>query len=493
MASAPASMAVTGLRHALLALCITLPWLVPFTTGPNAGMAQWLTSSLCLLLLVLGLCLGRSRMDPGDFARSVALAWLAAALLSSAIALLQYTGASAGWTPWIAHAGMAEAYANLRQRNQFATLTSIGLIALIFLAPRRGWLWAALILLACGNAASTSRTGAVQWVAIAALAMWWWRRGGAPHGAGIAWRALLAYGLAVVTLPWLLQAATGLSATGLLDRLAQRAGCESRLVLWANVLELITRAPWSGWGWEGLKLAHFLYPYQGERFCALLDNAHNLPLHLAVELGLPLAVLLMAGAAWWVWRRAPWAEAAPPRHMGWSVLAVMGLHSLLEYPLWYGPFQMAALLALALLWQPPVRLRPWMAGGTLIALAAWTWVAWDYARVTQLYLQPEDRLAAWREDTLAKVRNTRFFRDEMLFAEITTTPLNNDNAAELHRKSVALLRFSPEPRVVQVALDSAVLLGPQAMDTMRTVRERFAAVYPAEYDRWRAGCTGCAP
>ncbi len=27
--------------------------------------------------------------------------------------------------------------------------------------------------------------------------------------------------------------------------------------------------------------------------------------------------------------------------MAWGVLAIILLHSLLEYPLWYGPFQMA--------------------------------------------------------------------------------------------------------------------------------------------------------
>ena len=36
--------------------------------------------------------------------------------------------------------------------------------------------------------------------------------------------------------------------------------------------------------------------------------------------------------------------------MAWAVLAVIGLHSLLEYPLWYGPFQIAFGLCLAWLW-----------------------------------------------------------------------------------------------------------------------------------------------
>jgi len=407
------------------------------------------------------------------------------------IALLQYAGAAGGLAPWVASADVGEAYSNLRQRNQFATLTSIGLIALLYLAPRKPWWWAALVLLACANAASSSRTGAVQWVAIA-CAVTWWGRTHANASTGLAWRALVVYALAVVALPRLLQAVTGLAYTGLLDRLASRPGCESRLTLWANVAELIGQSPWTGWGWGGLKLAHFMQPYSGERFCALLDNAHNLPLQLAVELGTPAALLLIAGATWWVWRRAPWAEVAPGRQMAWSVLLVIGLHSLLEYPLWYGPFQMAALLALALLWRRCVLPRRWLAASTVLALGLWSWMAWDYVRITQLYLQPEQRMTALREDTLTKVRNSRFFREEVLFAEITTTTLTPENAADIHRHATALLRFSPEPRVVQVVLHSAMLLGLDDAPT-RTLRERFAAVYPAEYAHWRASCVGCAP
>ncbi|WP_258305060.1 O-antigen ligase family protein, partial [Escherichia coli] len=68
--------------------------------------------------------------------------------------------------------------------------------------------------------------------------------------------------------------------------------CVGRATLWSNVLELIAQRPWAGWGWGELDYAHYIHPFAGERFCVLLDNAHNLPLHLAVELGLPAALLL---------------------------------------------------------------------------------------------------------------------------------------------------------------------------------------------------------
>ena len=94
-----------------------------------------------------------------------------------------------------------------------------------------------------------------------------------------------------------------------------------------------------------------MHPYAGPRFCEIMGNAHNLPLHLAAELGLPLALLVCATLLGLVLRARPWRETDATRQLGWSVLAVIAVHSLLEYPLWYGPFQLAALLALMLLWQ----------------------------------------------------------------------------------------------------------------------------------------------
>ena len=41
-----------------------------------------------------------------------------------------------------------------------------------------------------------------------------------------------------------------------------------------------------------------------------------------------------------------------------------------------------------------------------MALAAVLYAAWDYHRVSQIYLAPEQRDAAYRGDTLAKVRDS---------------------------------------------------------------------------------------
>src|SRR4051794_19661182 len=100
----------------------------------------------------------------------------AAAVLSTAIAFVQYFGLAERFAPWISASAIGEAYANLRQRNQFASLTVIGMASLLLLAPsgRRGWAaLAAMCWLATGNAATTSRTGLLQMMALGLLACSW--------------------------------------------------------------------------------------------------------------------------------------------------------------------------------------------------------------------------------------------------------------------------------------------------------------------------------
>jgi len=68
----------------------------------------------------------------------VALAWLVAACASAVLGLLQYFDISRDWAPWVNQPGLGQAYGNLRQRNQFATLCSMGLAALWWWAQQAG-------------------------------------------------------------------------------------------------------------------------------------------------------------------------------------------------------------------------------------------------------------------------------------------------------------------------------------------------------------------
>jgi hypothetical protein len=257
------------------------------------------------------------------------------------------------------------------------------------------------------------------------------------------------------------------------------------------VLHLIAQKPWLGWGWGELDYAHYITLFPGERFCVLLDNAHNLPLQLAVELGVPVAVLVCAVVLAWVARARPWAETDPVRQLAWGVLAVVGVHSMLEFPLWYGPFQVASALAVALLlWPQAVPAWVWSRTTKVAALlvlagatGVGTLVLWEHYRVGMLYRPMPLRPAAYQEDTMSKVSDTLFFSDQVDFALLSTIGLTRETAPQINLLAGELLHFSPEPRVIQALIESAVLLGKD--DEAAFHMKRYRIAYPAEYERWK--------
>ena len=488
----------------LCAVLLALPWLWPFTAGPMATTLPYLVAAgVAAVLLVLW---------PRDAERGATVAatgWLAAAGLSALIALLQYFDLEAPLFPWVNIAQPGQAFGNLRQPNQLASLLVIGALAL------RWWVQAGRVpvgaalalgaLLMAALAATASRVGLVALLACGALVAWWALRAGRGQRAVLAVGGAVAlYVLAALALPQLAQWADGVAGRDMLERLrTAESTCGSRLILWRNVLHLISLKPWTGWGWGALDYAHSITLYDGARFCHILDNAHNLPLHLAVELGVPLAVAVCGALAWLVWRGRPWAEQNPTRQLAWGVLTVIGIHSLVEYPLWYGPFQMAVVLCVWMLWSTrqerggdEVLRRAQDERGAGAALPASTWrypvaaamltmaayAGWDYHRISQIYLPVEQRAAAYRDDAMGHARKSWLYADVVRFAEVTTRPAVRENAQWMLPAALKTLHFSPEPRVIQKVIESATLLGRD--DVALAHLARFRAAFPREQKQW---------
>ncbi len=519
----------------LTLLAVALPFLFSYAQPPSSNfwplMAAW-TCGAVLALLAVCRAWGLRRSPPGEqasggravLASQLAAGLLLAALLAGMIGLLQYFLGDPGMAPWVQPSTPGQAIGNLRQRNQQASLLSLGVWALLWVVAQvQAYLAAAsaapatpvqrallgsrsippllsswpvgmllvwtITLLAVASAATASRTGAMQWLLILALLVLW-RGASSRLVVGLGVTGLVFYALAGWMLPRLLLDWTGFAAKGVFARLAddpQSFG--SRRVLWSNVLYLIAQKPWTGWGWGELDYAHYITLFPGERFSVLLDNAHNLPLHLAVELGLPVAAVACAAVLAWVLRARPWRETDPVRQLAWGVLAIIGLHSMVEFPLWYGPFQLVTVLALALLWRralPGWVRSPALLAGAAMALVAvavvGAGIAWDYYRVSQLYRPMAARLPAFQRDTLAKVSNTLLFSDQVDFALLTTTGLTRENAPQIHTLATELLHFSPEPRVIEPLIESALLLGMD--DEVAFHLQRYRAAYPEEHARW---------
>lgn len=204
MASAHAMKGAARHMHFLTwlgpALALAVPFLFSSTRAPLTNfwplMCAWLCAGVLALLLVWQV---RRPDAPGRhaLARPCAAGVLLAALLGSAVGLLQYFGQTDGWWGWLHPAQPGVAMGQLRQRNQQASLLSLGLWALWWVvaqsiqgqvdqgtAVRQGTrsmatvglgllvAWA-LALLAVGSAATASRTGLAQWLMLCVLLFWW--------------------------------------------------------------------------------------------------------------------------------------------------------------------------------------------------------------------------------------------------------------------------------------------------------------------------------
>ena len=336
---------------ALWAALGTLALAVVWSWGPGALPASLALSALATLFAAAVLAAAgagaRARPDAETLFIAFAWAWVACGSLNIAIALVQVFAPAWPDGEWLAASGIpGRAVGNLRQPNHLSSLLlwhCIAVLALLELGRlRRTW---AAVLLALGVFAvvlTASRTGLVS---VLLLAGW----GLADRRLSCTARLLLLAAPLVYAASWLGMAQWATltqHAFGGAQRLAEADVGGSRVAIWRDALTLIGQQPWAGVGFGEFNLAWTLTPLP-QRPVAFFDHTHNLPLQLAVELGLPLASGVMALLLWALWRglRAAWATPGglgTAQRCAMVMVLMIGLHSLLEYPLWYSYFLLPA-------------------------------------------------------------------------------------------------------------------------------------------------------
>jgi O-antigen ligase len=256
---------------------------------------------------------------------------------------------------WVAIPNMpGRAVGNLRQPNHFSTLMVFACVAVAWLGARKRLpLGVALLGLAAFIGAivlTASRTGMVAMLLLSAWGVFDRRLPralrlgliGAPALYGLAWGGM-----------WLWSHADPSVAFAAEARLHDGSDISSsRFGIWSNVLSLIAQQPWTGVGYGRFNFAWSMTPFPG-RPVAFFDHTHNIVLQWAVEFGVPLAaaMLSLCLAAFAVLLR-PSREVSDDQ-VGLAgaaavMVAVAGLHSLLEYPLWYAYFLLPTAFAFGL-------------------------------------------------------------------------------------------------------------------------------------------------
>jgi O-antigen ligase len=303
-----------GLQSLLAALAVLI------AAGAGSWALTGLPSSMALssigLLAAAGLVagVGAAAMSAGrgvEAFRALCLALLLAGLLSVAVGAVQVFAPQWADGQWIAISALeGRAAGNLRQPNHLSSLLLWSLIAALWLAENTGdrghgarpgafvgWV-AGLFAVVFGLVLSASRTGMLG---VLALAVW----GALDRTLSRRTRTLLYLSPLIYALCWFGLTAWA-EASGHVFGGAARMHSDadissSRFGIWANTLSLIAQRPWFGVGWGEFNLAWSLTPFPG-RPVAFFDHTHNLPLQLAVELGVPLALLVVALLTAALWR-----------------------------------------------------------------------------------------------------------------------------------------------------------------------------------------------
>ena len=445
VAAGPASLA-SGTLPLLGALeVMALAVVGSFTLGSLPVSLGW--SALGLLLCAgLMVASGASASQRGDAARVGGAFFgglLAAGLLSALVALVQVFAPEWADGQWIATSGLAgRAVGNLRQPNHLCSLllwamaAAVALHELRWLGPR--WLWAVVAVLVLAVELSASRTGAVG---LGVLMLWGLadRRLSRPARVLLLCTPLLyalAYG-AMAVYSELGHVALGASARMEAGGLGEGGSPNARSNIWRTAWALALAQPWLGVGFGEFNMAWTLTPFAG-RPTAFFDHTHNLPLQLAVELGLPLTALVLSLLVWACWRglHRAWrtdGEAGGVGRAAMVLVLVAGVHSLVEYPLWYAYFLLPTAWAWGLALGLPfahqraervsapaasTQAAAGLLAGTVMAVAG-TLAVLDYMRVVVIYA-PSDEAGPLSE-RISQGQRSVFFAHHADYAAATNT------------------------------------------------------------------------
>ena len=457
-----------------------------------------------LTMFVLVVVLGQHFRN-ADFAAEVAqrMAWavIAVALVNLAAQIAQLGGWDQHLQPWIValnRESVCIVYGNTAQSNHTSGIAWLAICGSMYLAhERRMPVWLLALLVPAFMFSSALTSSRMAWlfltlgVALALSARPRWAttlQGRMLLGAG-----LVGSFLAVTAATGALMGFLEPSCLSSLDRMdAREGGITVRL-------DLLRQAAlvWSGNPWIGAGAYSFngrVYELVAEGRSQHLDTyAHNVFAQVLAEFGLTgalgLAIVVLA-CLWGLWRHRRELEAVDVVLLSW--LGVLGIHSLLEYPLWYVHFLMFFGLALGLLIRPswcllPVTLPAKAIVGVIAsaALLGCIGLLHDYRKLDRymfLVLQKlENKMASLPEvDAIlaGADADVLFYRPHAEHMRGMGMSMTRDDLAEKIALTDKLLSRAPTPPTVARRVVLAVLDGD--LDGARWHMDRLMLFFPKQ-------------
>ncbi|MDD2914275.1 MAG: Wzy polymerase domain-containing protein [Gallionella sp.] len=345
-------------RIVLLPIGLLLLLPVQYFLDKIASLDQTLLLSMYLLGAVLLIILGhrlREELGLPKLALVLAVLLLLGAELNALVGILQHFMWSTFLDRVVSVKVSAAVIGNIAQPNQFANYITLGL-ASVGLLYARGLLriWQAVLLvmpLLFVLVLSGSRGAWLYLLFMAGMSYLWQRRDQSfvPLMKYAVW-LVLGFVLMqfIVQIPWLV--GTSGKITAFERTFGNAGGISIRIHLWKEAWLIFTHFPLLGAGFGQFAWQHFQLgaELQNVQINGLYNHTHNLVMQLAAETGLAGLSVLCGTLGVWLWQ-AYIGSRDVNLWWGYIVLAVLGIHSMTEYPLWYVHFIGIAAVLLGML------------------------------------------------------------------------------------------------------------------------------------------------
>lgn len=263
--------------------------------------------------------------------------------ISSFISILQWLGLDVWLSPFVIELRGERPYANLAQPNILASLLVLSLLSVIYIYEKRKfkskYLFFLVLLISFGLILAQSRT---SWISIVVISIYIGYKNKdilSRLSLKINLLFLIFFALSVFLFPyinkglWVLLGRNDVNISTIEERVSSGY---LRIDMWNQALLAISESPWFGYGWNQTGLAQMTV-FDTYPTTEWYKSAHNIGLDLLLWLGLPVGlffiIYFLIGLKW-LSKRSVTTENI----IGFSMIIVMFIHGMLEFPLHYSFF-----------------------------------------------------------------------------------------------------------------------------------------------------------
>lgn len=330
-----------------LVAILGMQWMLNMLHSTQYALLVFSYMALMFFLMVLGSYLRRA-LGWEKIANTLAWCMVIGGMINVVIVALQFAIRSGIVTSFIPN---YSSYGAIAQANHFADFIALATVSLLYLYAKGKFslklfsIFLALFLVMLSFTGSRSSWLYLASTVVLAIML---QVNAMKQGTGSkAMRSLLrasllllpAFAIAQLLIHYGLSDELVMLPTERAVELASPTSVSARMQIWYDSLRLFWQSPWLGIGAGQIRAETFLLADMPSTLASkrIFENAHNLFLHLLAEMGIGGFLLVSVGLFAWL-RGFKWHALNLETWWLIALLGVLGIHSMLEYPLWFAYF-----------------------------------------------------------------------------------------------------------------------------------------------------------